>query len=153
MEIVITNNTNEKQWDNYIDDFNKIFAKTLNILEKSDNYVISVIFCDDIEIRKINRDYRKIDKVTDVISFASLDEDINYQLIDDTVELGDIFININRVILQANEYEHSIRREVCFLFTHGLLHTLGYDHMNKKDESAMFALQDTILNGLVNRDD
>jgi len=153
MEIAITNNTNEKNWNEYLTDFENIFSKTLRILGKSDNYIISIIFCNDQEIQAINRDYRKIDKVTDVISFASLDEDIDYQMINDEVELGDIFININRVKSQATEYQHSLRREVCFLFTHGLLHTLGYDHMEANDEKVMFALQDRILDGLVNRND
>lgn len=64
-------------------------------------------------------------------------------------ELGDIFINVQAVVDQAAEYGHSLRREVCFLFTHGLLHLLGYDHMEKDDEKIMFALQDVILDAIV----
>ena len=67
-------------------------------------------------------------------------------------ELGDIIINLDRVISQAKEYGHSEKREICFLFTHGLLHLLGYDHMDKDDEKEMFALQEKILTNLgINR--
>lgn len=67
-------------------------------------------------------------------------------------ELGDIFINVQAVKTQAEEYGHSQHREVCFLFTHGLLHLLGYDHMEEADEKVMFSLQDEILDELVKRE-
>ena len=101
-------------------------------------------------IQEINRDYRSIDKPTDVISFALKDSEEDYMISEEIdEELGDIFINVEAVRNQAQEYGHSIRREVCFLFTHGLLHLLGYDHMQSEDEKIMFALQDVILNDLV----
>ena len=98
-------------------------------------------------IKRINREYRNIDKVTDVISFALLDsgEDAEYE---DEIELGDIFINRDRVYAQAAEYGHSTKREFVFLFVHGLLHLLGYDHMEKEDERKMFALQKKIVGDL-----
>ena len=68
---------------------------------------------------------------------------------EDSIELGDIFINIEAIVKQASEYGHSMRREVCFLFTHGLLHLLGYDHMEQEEERVMFALQDDILYDIV----
>ena len=64
---------------------------------------------------------------------------------EDSIELGDIFINIEAIVKQASEYGHSMRREVCFLFTHGLLHLLGYDHMEQEEERVMFALQEDCL--------
>ena len=63
-------------------------------------------------------------------------------------EIGDIIINIDRVRSQSKEYNHSEKREICFLFTHGLLHLLGYDHMSKEQEKEMFSLQDLVLNKL-----
>lgn len=153
MEVIITNQTNELNWEKYTDDFIKIFEKTINMLNKNKNSNISVIFCDSLQIKVINRDYRKIDKETDVISFAAIDGDNDFEFLADEIELGDIFINIERVYSQAEAYKHSIRREVCFLFTHGLLHCLGYDHMNEKDEKIMFDLQNKILEGIVSRND
>ena len=78
-----------------------------------------------------------------------LDEADEYEIMEDSIELGDIFINIEAIVKQASEYGHSMRREVCFLFTHGLLHLLGYDHMEQEEERVMFALQDDILYDIV----
>ena len=72
-----------------------------------------------------------------------------YEVMEGEEELGDIFINIEAISAQAADYGHSLRREVCFLFTHGLLHLLGYDHMTPEDEAVMFQLQDVILDDIV----
>ncbi len=75
-----------------------------------------------------------------------------HELIEEAeVELGDIFINVEAAISQAEEYGHSLRREICFLFTHGLLHCFGYDHMQPDEEKVMFDLQHEILDPLVPR--
>ena len=153
MEVIITNQINELKWSEYADDFMSIFEKTIRMLKKNKESNISVIFCNSSQIRIINRDYRKINKETDVISFASQDGADNFDYLVEEVELGDIFINVDRVYTQAESYQHSIRREVCFLFTHGLLHCLGYDHMNEEDEKIMFELQNKILEGIVSRND
>ena len=153
MEVIITNQTEEQKWNDCADDFGLIFEKTIRLLEKNENSNISVIFCNSEDIQVINRDYRNIDKVTDVISFAAIDGDTDFEYLADEVELGDIFINIDRIYSQAEDYSHSVRREVCFLFTHGLLHCLGYDHMNEEDEKVMFELQDRILEGIVSRNE
>lgn len=106
-------------------------------------HFISFIIVDNDEIQRINKEYRKIDRPTDVITFASIDGEVDHKLPE---ELGDIFISRDKVIEQANEYEHSLLREFAFLVTHGLLHALGYDHMTEEDEIEMFKLQDEILN-------
>ena len=107
-----------------------------------DKKQFNIIFVDADEIQRINREFRKIDKVTDVISFALCDDKDLIQ----TDELGDIFICLNRAFEQAFDYGHSITREVAFLAVHGYLHLCGYDHMNPDDEKIMFAKQDEILN-------
>ena len=99
------------------------------------------------QIHEINRDYRNIDRPTDVISFALKDSEDEFYIDELDLELGDIFINYEAVIHQAKEYGHSELREISFLCTHGLLHLLGYDHMNETDEKEMFDLQDVILDG------
>lgn len=113
--------------------------------EKVENALFSIIFVNEEEIQKINRECRNIDKVTDVISFAFEDnEEILYNNIR---VLGDIYICIPRMLEQARDYGHSEKRELSFLTVHGLLHLLGYDHISKSDEEKMFALQELILDG------
>ncbi len=97
-------------------------------------------FVDIAKIQEINKNYRNIDKPTDVISFALNEYDKNLVL------LGEIFICYEKICSQSIEYHHSFKREICFLFTHGLLHILGYDHINKEQEKIMFDLQNKILN-------
>lgn len=95
----------------------------------------SLILVTNHEIQKINNDYRHIDQPTDVISFE--DGEDNY--------LGDIFISVDRMMSQAIEFDHSIQREFAFLICHGLLHLLGYDHLNPEEERVMFDKQDELL--------
>ena len=148
MEITIYNRTNEDV-QGYQALFEKIGAAAEKQLHLSQTCEISVTFVRSAAIHKINRDYRGIDRPTDVISFAINDSP---DLIDDgEKDLGDLFININYARRQAKEYGHSLKREVCFLFTHGLLHCLGYDHMKPEDEKVMFALQDEILDPVMPR--
>ena len=105
----------------------------------------NIIIIDNEKIREINREYRNIDAETDVISFAL--EDADNIKIDDYRVLGDIYISIDKCYSQAMEYGHSRERELCFLATHGILHLLGYDHMNASDEEKMFTLQEELLDG------
>lgn len=111
--------------------------------EKVTNAIFSVIFVEDEEIHNMNKEYRGVDRVTDVISFALEDnQDIVYN---EVRMLGDIFICIPQMKRQAIEYGHSEKRELAFLTVHGILHLLGYDHMTEEDERVMFALQELIL--------
>lgn len=112
--------------------------------EQVKNAYFSIIFVDLEEIQKINKEYRGIDRVTDVISFAL--EDTPNKIDSNIRVLGDIYICIPKMIEQAEDYGHSIKRELSFLTVHGLLHLLGYDHMNKEEEKIMFGLQELILN-------
>ena len=112
------------------------------------NYEIDVSLVDDETIHQINRDYRHVDRVTDVISFAfNDDKDPHDQIKDPAVErmLGEILICLPQAQRQAKDIGNSERRDLSFLFVHGLLHLLGYDHMKKEDEDVMFPLQDVIL--------
>lgn len=102
----------------------------------------NIIFVTKAEIQRLNREFRKIDRVTDVISFALCDD----EEIIPTNELGDIFICIDRAVEQAAEYGHSISREIAFLAVHGYLHLCGFDHMTKEEETVMFKKQEEILN-------
>ncbi|MBE6158650.1 MAG: rRNA maturation RNase YbeY [Firmicutes bacterium] len=141
MNYEIVDNNLYKDYD-YLND---VIKTTLEHENASDAY-LSVIFVDNDEIQEINRTYRNIDRVTDVISFAL--EDNDEKLVGDRI-LGDIYLCIPRMKEQAKEYNHSEKRELSFLVCHGLLHLLGYDHVNnKEEEKVMFDLQDEILDSL-----
>ena len=111
--------------------------------EKLDNVMFNVIIVDNKKIHELNKEYRGIDRPTDVISFA-LEDDHSFNRSDIRI-LGDIYISIDKVRSQALEYQHSFKRELYFLAIHGLLHLLGYDHMNPEDEKVMFSKQEEVL--------
>lgn len=140
-EFEIFNETDEK-----IDlEEEKNFINYALEFEKLKGVIFNVIFVDNKSIRKINKEYRGIDKETDVISFALEDtKDIELKF---GRLLGDIYICVDKMKEQAKEYGHSERREMCFLTIHGLLHLLGYDHMTEEEEKIMFRKQELILDG------
>ena len=140
MNIEVFNEVNEKCEE--IDGL-KSFLENVCKDEKLDNVMFNVIIIDNEAIHKINKEYRNIDRETDVISFA-LEDDKTFNRSDIRI-LGDIYISIEKARSQSIEYGHSFKRELYFLAVHGLLHLLGYDHMKEEDEKVMFAKQDEIL--------
>ncbi len=141
-KIEIINQTNEKVDK---ESLKKIVDYTL-AKEQVKNGVLNVIIIDNDMIHKLNKEYRGIDRPTDVISFA-LEDDDTFIKLDERI-LGDIYISIDKVYEQAKEYDHSFKREISFLTVHGVLHLLGYDHMVKEEEITMFNKQDEILEEL-----
>ena len=138
----IINDSNKKVLEEEI--LNNYVNYLVEKLELS-NCEFNIILTNNKKIHEINKEYRGIDRETDVISFALEDEkDIEYT---DFRLLGDIYISIDKCYTQAIEYGHSRVRELCFLATHGVLHLLGYDHMNEDDEEKMFSLQNELLDG------
>lgn len=135
-------NETDKNLTKEVDKLYELLEFTLK-REKLDNVEFNIIFVDSKTIHEINKTYRNIDRVTDVISFA-LEDNKTIEL--DHRLLGDIYICIERAEEQAKEYGHSFLRELSFLTIHGLLHLLGYDHMEKEDEEIMFKKQEDILN-------
>lgn len=141
-------NSKFEEYESYEEDYLSLMDITLKTLGIKCDPIVSVSLVDNKYIHRINKKYRHIDRPTDVISFAFLDDGHQYDKVlykEGMVALGDIYISVEKANEQANEYGHSIKRELCFLFTHGLLHLLGYDHINKEDEEKMFSLQDKIL--------
>ena len=112
--------------------------------QKLDNLEFNIIIVNNDYIHELNKNYRNIDRPTDVITFALEDYEDGIKL--EHRMLGDIYISIDKAISQAEEYGHDLRREICFLAVHGFLHLLGYDHMEKEEEEIMFSLQEEILN-------
>lgn len=131
----------------------ELVTKLLNHAAKEEDIAgeaeVSVTFMSDEDIKEINANYRGIDAPTDVISFA-LEEITEGEVevkteVDMPTVLGDILISIDTAERQAQEYGHSLKREIGFLALHGFLHLLGYDHMTNEDEKKMFGRQKEIL--------
>lgn len=140
MEIDIYNETDE----NLDEEFKTVHEVLVHGLKKLkiDEAIFNVIIVDNEYIHKLNKEYRNIDRETDVITFA-LEDDKTFN--PDIRILGDVYISIDKAKSQSEEYGHSFIRELCFLAVHGMLHLLGYDHMKKEDEEIMFKLQEEIL--------
>ena len=139
MDYEITNLTNDVVDEKLIEDIISLTSKKLNVSDS----LVEIILTDDVSIHEINKLYRGVDRPTDVISFAFQDTfDVG---IDGLTNLGEIYISLDKVKSQAKDYGHSIERELGFLTVHGLLHLLGYDHVEADDEKRMFKLQEEIL--------
>ena len=149
MDITLINRTNADT-EGFEDLFSEIARAAEKRLQLCDDYQISVTLVRSRTIHKINYEYRGIDRPTDVISFAAREGGMP-EIDEAEKDLGDLFINLDYMKRQAREYGHSEKRELGFLFTHGLLHCLGYDHMNEEDEKVMFSLQEEILDPIVQR--
>lgn len=134
-------NKYDAAYDSYEAIFINLFIKTIQHLNLKGTFELSVTLVDDQEIHYINKEYRNIDRITDVISFEN-EVEFAHTLYRD---LGDVFIAIPQALRQAKEYGNTDQRELSFLFIHGLLHCLGYDHCTEEDEKQMFELQEVIL--------
>lgn len=123
------------QTDHDIRRYTKIIKRIFRHIKSKEN--MQLIFTTPEHIQTLNQTYRNIDRPTDVLSFTNDDQTDK--------SLGDVFINIDQALLQANELGHSDEREVGFLAVHGFLHLLGYDHHNEIDEEKMNYEQERIL--------
>jgi probable rRNA maturation factor len=138
--------------DNTINLIEKCLIKALEFEEFGYDAEINLLFIDNNGIKEINREHRNIDRATDVLSFPMLEEEdgslviYDEDFIDGRVLLGDIVISLERAMEQAEEFGHSIEREIGFLAVHSVLHLLGYDHeRGEKEEKEMFSKQEEIL--------
>lgn len=152
-------NSSVKNLDiNTIKNMEQVLAVALKTLKQPLKQVVfNVYFVGEKRIRDLNRQHRNIDRKTDVLSFPNLDikagENIDFNkyrldmdFSNNTLLIGDIFICNQVAISQAKRYGHSYTREVCFLFLHGILHCLGYDHIKEEERFVMEEMQDKILN-------
>lgn len=116
-------------------DEEEIYNYIKYIQKEVNNKKFSIVFCDNKYIQELNNEFRQINKPTDVLSFEENLDDY----------LGDVIISIEKMKEQAKEYNHSEKRELYFLITHGFLHLNGYDHKTKDEEKEMFFLQNKLL--------
>ena len=137
----------ELDWNELAD---KVFLETGHKKESHKEIVLSLV--EKEEIKDLNREFRKNDYATDVLSFPpteeggfDLSEFEDLEEISNSPILGDIVICVDKALEQAKEYGHGLKYELYYLFVHGLLHLLGYDHENEKEAEKMFELQDIIL--------
>ena len=154
VEFILENETDEEISEQQINELNRVCCEIMKNEECNFDAEISFTFTDNEGIREINRDYRNIDRPTDVLSFPMLEfcddeTDVEYETEDGLVLLGDIVISIERAKEQAQEFGHSLRRELAFLTAHSMLHLLGYDHVDDPvGEKMMIEKQDIALNAL-----
>jgi probable rRNA maturation factor len=112
--------------------------------ESERDIYMSLLLTNNENIQVVNRDYRGKDQPTDVISFAYLDNEDDFQF-GPYLTLGDIVISLERVKEQAGDYNHSFKREFYYVLTHGILHLLGYDHIEDEDKEVMRKKEEEIL--------
>lgn len=139
-------------------EYEEVIKKVLTTCFKEEkiedsNLYITITLTTPEQIRQINKQYRNIDKATDVLSFPmfekdELDEKIEKQEYSHEDVLGDIVISIERVKEQAKEYGHSFERELSYMVVHGFYHLMGYDHIEEKDKKVMRPKEEKILNEL-----
>lgn len=135
----IINLTDEENIE--LESLNKVLNRGIK-KENLKDILFNVIIVDNEYIHKLNKEYRNIDRPTDVITFALEDEP---DIITTPRLLGDIYISIEKAKEQANTYNHSFKREICFLATHGFYHLLGFDHQTEEEEKIMFTRQEEVL--------
>ena len=139
--------------DELFDKIKLSIERSLEYEDFTDDTEISLTFVDNESIRELNLESRGKDSATDVLSFPMLETDedgtliiYDEDIIDGRVILGDIVISAERAVAQAEEYGHSITREMCFLAVHSVLHLLGYDHeRSEEEEKLQFKKQEEIL--------
>lgn len=137
---IINNSSYELEELEVLENYVEYVTKKLKI----EQAIFNIILVDEDEIHELNKNYRGVDRATDVITFAL--EDNSFRNPEIRV-LGDIYLCVSVAYEQAKLYGHSRTREICFLATHGILHLLGYDHMVEEEEKIMFSLQEELLSG------
>ena len=140
MNLIISNETNEK-----IDMDEKLKSVVKTVLESEGlplEYEVSITFVDIDEIHKLNKEFRNVDRPTDVLSFP-MDEDFSIEGVD--TMLGDIVISMDIAKEQAKDFGHSLDREIMYLTAHSMLHLLGYDHMDESEKTEMRAREKEVM--------
>lgn len=159
LDLQISNIINEeykelkKELGNVEEYIKKILKKGYEIEQITENVIVNVMIVSDDEIKKINKENRGIDKITDVLSFPMFENNelnLNVKTKQDfPIILGDIVLNIEQIKRQAKEYETGIKREFSYMLVHSFYHLLGYDHMQIEDKEKMRAKEEKLLGELL----
>ena len=150
MEILLSNRQEKMAVTPAMEDtVRKVLGKAAELYGLSEGVEVGVTFLDDAAIQELNRDYRDKDRPTDVLSFA-LNEGDEPEIVDAPEEelLGDILISLETTARQAEEYGHTLERELAYLTVHGMLHLLGYDHEEPADQAEMRLEEEAVLAAL-----
>ena len=149
MELIIDNRQEKIDIkEELIEKIKDIILECLDYEGYDDDYEVSLSFVDNKEIHELNRDFRGVDRPTDVLSFPMLTEEDEFEIELEEVSLGDIVISLERAFEQSVEYNHSFEREVCFLVCHSMFHLLGYDHDTEENTKEMREKEEHILSKL-----
>lgn len=148
MSLIISNDQTKievlEEWQDKLEEITRLFFDREKISYDTE---VSLVFVDNESISKLNKAYRDKDRETDVLSFPLLEGEINQDL-DMDVLLGDIVISLEKAEEQAHEFGHSLSREIFYLYLHGLLHLIGYDHLKEEDKKKMREQEEKILQDL-----
>ena len=144
MPIEITYEIEEELENSVLKNFNLLLEAFCKVEKVPSRAIIDLTIVDDATIREINLEYRNQDKATDVLSFPQYEKDDNLE--NESILLyGDVVISLEQAKRQALEYNHSLNRELCYLFTHSLMHLRGYDHMNEDEKKEMRSHEEKVL--------
>lgn len=147
MEIILDDRQDKlKVGEDLLGKIHDIVVESLYYEGYDDNYEVSLSFVDNEEIHELNREYRGVDRATDVLSFPLLTDEFDIEMEEES--LGDIVISLERALEQSEEYNHSFEREVCFLVCHSMFHLLGYDHDTEENTKDMRKREEDVLNKL-----
>lgn len=139
--------------DSLLDKIRMVILECLEFEGYDSDYEVSLSFVTNDEIQQINKEFRGIDNITDVLSFPLLTDD-SFEIEYEEISLGDIVISIERANEQAKEFNHSLEREICFLICHSMFHLLGYDHLEEDEAVEMHKKEEFVLNKLgISRDE
>lgn len=147
MELLIDNRQDKMDIsEKLINMINNIVIQCLKYEEFDEDYEVSLSFVDNEEIHNLNKEFRNVDRPTDVLSFPLIEDDFNIQL--EEKALGDIVISLEKALEQSIEYNHSFEREVAFLVCHSMFHLMGYDHDNDENTKIMRKKEEDVLSKL-----
>ncbi len=157
MSVLIDNRQEEIKVDEALEAFVvQVVEEVIAYEQCEEEFEVSISFVNNQEMRSLNKEYRNIDKETDVLSFPLAEfieeelntEDEGAEYIEEEIALGDIVISMEKAAEQSEEYGHSFKRELAFLLVHGMLHLLGYDHDEEASEGEIFDKQEEILKNM-----